>query len=113
MRKVPLITVIVTLALAIPVVALALIEIVYLLDYARSIGGALIGVIEWRSVALEGSTRWLELAGMIIGQLLILSILLILWRHKPDNRPDLFGDDSPRSFSERIGSDQVDPSKHL
>ena len=68
MRKVPFITVIVTLALAIPIIVLALIEIVYLLDYARSIGGALIGVIEWRSVALEGSTHWLELVGMIISQ---------------------------------------------
>ncbi len=46
MRKVPFITVILTLALAIPVIVLTLIEIVYLLDYARSIGGALIGVIE-------------------------------------------------------------------
>lgn len=93
----------------IPIIVLALIEIVYLLDYARSIGGA----IEWRSVALEGSTRWLELAGMIIGQLLILSILLIVWRHKPDSRPDLFGDDSTPSSSERARSDQADPPKHL
>lgn len=113
MRKAQFIAVIVTLALAIPFIALALIETVYLIDYARSIGGAMTGVIEWHSVALEGSTHWPELAGMIIGQLLILSVLLILRRRKPESGPDLFGNDSTPSSSERSRSEQADPSKHL
>jgi hypothetical protein len=54
MRKVGFITVIVTLALAIPFITLALIEIAYLIDYARSIGGAVTGVMDWHNVALEG-----------------------------------------------------------
>lgn len=94
MRKLQFITIIATIALAIPFVALALIEAVYLIDYERSIGGAAIGVIEWRSVALEGSACWPELAGMIIGQLLILSTLLFLCRRKSDSDP-------PRPFWKR------------
>lgn len=113
MRKVQFITIIVTLALAIPFITLALIEIVYLIDYARSIGGAVIGVIEWHSIALEGSARWPELAGMIIGQLLILSMLLIVRRRKPDSGPDLFGNAPTHSSSEHARSDQADPPQHL
>ena len=113
MRKLQFITIIATIALAIPFVALALIEAVYLIDYARSIGGAAIGVIEWRSVALEGSARWPELAGMIIGQLLILSTLLFLCRRKSDSDPDLFGNAPSHSSSERARSDQSDPPQRL
>jgi hypothetical protein len=113
MRKVELIIILLTLALAIPFIALALIEVVYLTDYARSIGSAMSGVIEWRKVALEGSARWPELGGMIIGQLLILSMLLFVRRHKPESGPDLFGNDPTPSSSERTGSDQADPPKHL
>lgn len=46
MRKLQLATVIVTLALAIPFTILVLIEVVYLIEYARDIGGALAGTIE-------------------------------------------------------------------
>ncbi len=113
MRKVELSTILLTLALAIPFIALALIEVVYLTDYARSIGSVMSGVIEWRKVALEGSARWPELGGMIIGQLLILSMLLVVRRQKPDSGPDLFGNDLTPSSSERAGSDRADPPKHL
>ena len=109
MRKIQLITLMVTLALAIPFVTLALIEIVYLIDYARSIGGALTGVMEWNSIAQEGSARWPELAGMIIGQLLILSMLLIVRRRKPESDSDLFGNTPAPSDPEH---DQADPLKH-
>lgn len=105
MRKVQFITVITTLALAIPFVTLALIEIVYLTDYAGSLDGAVVGVIEWRSVALEGSARWPEVAGMIMGQLLILSMLLIARRHRPTGDPDLFNSDIAPSSSERTRGD--------
>ena len=111
MRKVGFIAVIVTLALAIPFITLALIEIAYLTDYVRSIGGAMTGVMDWHSVALEGSARWPELAGMIVGQLLILSILLIARRHKPDSDPDLFGRDPTPAASEDVRSDRADPTK--
>jgi hypothetical protein len=105
MRKVQFIAAILTLALAIPFVTLALIEIVYLTDYAGSIDGAVIGVVEWRSVALEGSARWPEVAGMIMGQLLILSMLLIARRHRPTGDPDLFDSDIAPSSSKRTRSE--------
>lgn len=112
MRKLQLITIIVTLALAIPFVALALIEIVYLVDYARSIGGVIAGLLEWTGVAQEGAARWPELAGMIVGQLFILSLLLILRRRRQDYRPDLFEEDTTSSASRRTRRDQADLSKH-
>jgi len=110
MRKVELLTILFTLALAIPFTILALIEAVYLIDYARNVGNAMNGLIEWRQVALEGSARWPELAGMIIGQLFILSMLLIARRQKPDNRPDLFGNDLAASTSKRPDSDRSNSS---
>lgn len=110
MRKVELIAILVTLALAIPFLLLALVEVVYLTDYARSIGDALSGVIEWRKVALEGSARWPELGGMIIGQLLILGMLLVVRSRKSDSGPDLFGNDLTSSSSDHVDSDRPDPS---
>jgi len=110
MRKIQILTVLTTLALAIPFATLALIESVYLIDYARSIGGAMIGVMEWHNVALEGSVRWPELAGMIVGQLFILSILLIARRHQPDSAHDLFERDSSRSAPEQhVHNEPADP----
>ena len=112
MRKLQSIAIIGTLALAIPFVALALFEIVYLIDYVQSIGGAITGLVDWASVAQEGAARWPELAGMIIGQVFILSLLLILRRSRQDNRPDLLGEDTTSSDSKRMPRDQSDPSKH-
>ena len=111
MRKVQFMTLIVTLALAIPFIALALFEIVYLVDYARSIGGAIAGLVEWTSVAQEGAARWPELAGMIISQLLIVSLLLTLRRRRQDNRPDLLREDTTSSVSQPTRLDQGDRSK--
>lgn len=110
MRKVELIIILVTLALAIPFIILALIEVVYLTDYARSISGAMSGVIEWREVALEGSARWPELGGMIIGQLFILSMLLVVRRQKAESGPDLFGNDATPSSSKHANGDRGDPA---
>ena len=90
MRKLQLVTIIATLALAIPFTILALIEAVYLIEYVSDIGSALAGTIEWRAVAVEGSARWPEVAGMIVGQILILSMLLFIRRDKPAGGPDLF-----------------------
>jgi hypothetical protein len=112
MRKSQLITIFATLALAIPFIALALFEIVYLIDYVQSIGGALAGLVEWTSVAREGAVRWPELAGMIIGQLFILSLLLILHRRRQDNRPDLLGEDTTSSDAKRLPRDHAEPPMH-
>ena len=65
-------------------------------------------VFSW-DVALEGSARWPELAGMLIGQLLIVSMLLIVRRHKPAGDPDLFGSDSAHSSAGQDHIDQIDP----
>lgn len=102
MRKLQLATVIVTLALAIPFTILALIEAVYLIEYARDIGGALAGTIEWRTVAVEGSARWPEVVGMIVGQMLILSMLLFVRRDKSAGGPDLF---------ENVRREQTEPPR--
>ncbi len=100
-----------TLGLAVPFIGLALIEAAYLIEYVRDLGGALTGVLDWRSVALEGSARWPEVAGMLIGQLLILSTLLIVRRHQPVSGPDLFGSDSAHSAAEQDDGDPLDPAK--
>ena len=80
MRKVQSLAVAYTLALAIPFTLLALIGVVYLTDYTSGIAGAVAGVIDWHRLALEGSMRWPEIVGMVVGQLLILSMLLIARR---------------------------------
>lgn len=85
MRKVQFLAVAYTLALAIPFALLALIGLVYLTDYTSGIPGAVAGVIDWHRLALEGSVRWPEIVGMVVGQLLILSMLLIARR---DNHGD-------------------------
>lgn len=69
-----------TLALAIPFTALALVGAAYLTNHLPDIAAGITELANWRGVALEGSARWPELAGMIIGQLFILSILLIARR---------------------------------
>ena len=77
MRKVQFFAVFWTLALAIPFTVLALIGSAYFTDHMTEIASGLTAMVNWRGVALEGSARWPELAGRIIGQILILSILLI------------------------------------
>jgi hypothetical protein len=96
MRKVQSLAVAYTLAFAIPFTLLALSGVVYLTDYTNGIAGAVTGVIDWHSLALEGSARWPEIVGMVVGQLLILSMLLIARRgnHGDDDslvttRPEL------------------------
>ena len=45
------------------------------------IGSFVNGLLNWRGLAVEGSARWPEVAGMILGQALILSILLLARRN--------------------------------
>ena len=71
--KVQFLAVFWTLALAVPLTALALVGLAYFTDNLAEIATW----INWRGVALEGSARWPELSGMIVGQILIFTMLLM------------------------------------
>jgi ABC-type Fe3+ transport system permease subunit len=78
MRKEIIIGILYTLALAIPFTALAMGILIFfndlLPDMMRSIN---LPNIDWRGLTVEGSSRWPEIAGMIIGQLVILALIPI------------------------------------
>jgi hypothetical protein len=62
------------LLLSIPVTVLALLGVIFLTDvFPAWIAGL---QINWNALSLEGSARWPELAGMLIGQLLIMAFLI-------------------------------------
>ena len=65
-----------TLALAIPAALLALALAAFLDLYAVELVNALFAALQadWQTFA---STRWPEVAGMVIGQLLLMAILLM------------------------------------
>jgi len=67
-----------TIVLGIPFTALAL-ATVALIDKAATVMITL-SPAAWEKLALEGSARWPELAGMVIGQAVILLILLLVRR---------------------------------
>jgi hypothetical protein len=86
-RKVQITAVFWTLFLAVPFTALALSMAAYITENlgeiltsidtfsrATSAGG--------KGLVIEMSERWPELAGMIIGQLVIMTILLFTWRSR-------------------------------
>lgn len=81
MRKVQFLATLLTLVLAVPFTLLGLLGAAYLANHLTDIAGALTALANWRGVAVEGAARWPELAGMIVGQLLILTILLITRRN--------------------------------
>ncbi|MGD2058134.1 MAG: hypothetical protein PVF85_01070 [Anaerolineales bacterium] len=70
-------------ALAIPAVALSVLVVGLLDDYMSSWIQALVGV-RWESLALEGSARWPELVGMIVGMVVIWG-LIIMERRRQTN----------------------------
>ena len=80
MRKVQMYAAVWTLVLAVPFTVIALVGTAYISNHLGEIATALGSLVNWRGVAVEGSARWPEIAGMIVGQLLILSILLIARR---------------------------------
>lgn len=53
-------------------------------------------------MAVEGSARWPEVVGMIVGQMLILSMLLFVRRDKSAGGPDLF---------ENVRREQTEPPR--
>jgi len=80
MRKVQMYATVWTLVLAVPFTVIALVGTAYISNHLGEIATAVGSLANWRGVAVEGSARWPEIAGMIVGQLLILSILLIARR---------------------------------
>ena len=80
MRKVQMYATVWTLVLAVPFTVIALVGTAYITNHLGEIATAVSALANWRGVAVEGSARWPEIAGMIVGQLLILSILLIARR---------------------------------
>ena len=80
MRKVQLYATVWMLVLAVPFTVIALVGTAYISNHLGEIATAVSSLVNWRGVAVEGSARWPEIAGMIVGQLLILSILLIARR---------------------------------
>ena len=81
MRKVQMVATVWTLVLAVPFTVIALVGTAYISNHLGEIATAVSSLVNWRGVAVEGSARWPEIAGMIVGQLLILSILLIARRN--------------------------------
>ena len=81
MRKVQMYATLWTLVLAVPFTVIALVGTAYITNHLGDIATAISALVNWRGIAVEGSARWPEIAGMIIGQLLILSILLIARRN--------------------------------
>jgi hypothetical protein len=67
------------LALALPATALALGGVALLDEHLPTIANklALVAHIDWPALKIEASVRWPEVAGMIIGQLLIFGFLLL------------------------------------
>lgn len=86
MRKVQVLAPLCTLALAIPFTALALIGVAAITENLGRIAAGLTSLtqIGWQAVGVEAWSRWPEVAGMALGQLLILSLLLIALRRRPD-----------------------------
>lgn len=90
MRKVQLIAVFWTMVLAIPLTALALSVVAYTTEHLTQISTAIANfsletTAGGRGWVLEFSQRWPEIAGMIIGQLVILMILVVARQSKKAN----------------------------
>ncbi len=64
-----------TLALALPASLLALGFVAYLDEHLLDISAALRA--NWPALAREAMARWPEVAGMVIGQLLLMAILVL------------------------------------
>ena len=74
-----------TIILGVPFTALAL-ATVALIDKAATVMLTL-SPATWQKLALEGSARWPELAGMVIGQAVLLLILLLVRRSDRESVP--------------------------
>jgi hypothetical protein len=82
MRKVQLTAVVWTMILAVPLTALALSALAYTTEHLTQISTAIANLSReastgGRGVLVEFAARWPEIAGMIIGQVVLLTILII------------------------------------
>ena len=87
MRKVQFLAVFWTLFLAIPFTVLALSALAYTTEHLFEISAAIHSFsqnasIGGRGLLLELSGRWPEIAGMVVGQLVIMIILLFAHKQK-------------------------------
>lgn len=87
MRKVQFTAVVWTFFLAIPFTALALMALAYTTEHLTQISTAIASFsqnfsVGGRGLVLEFSARWPEVAGMIVGQLVIMTILLFAHRSR-------------------------------
>ncbi len=85
MRKVQFTAVFWTLLLAVPLTALAISVTAYLTEHLVEIGAMLLTISRETSISargwiIESAERWPEVAGMIIGQLVIMTILIFARR---------------------------------
>jgi hypothetical protein len=83
MRKVQLTAVVWTLILAVPLTAIALSALAYTTEHLIQISTAIANVSReastgGRGVIVEFAARWPEVAGMIIGQVVLLTIFLLV-----------------------------------
>ncbi|HSQ18217.1 MAG TPA: hypothetical protein VLM83_10995 [Anaerolineales bacterium] len=93
MRKVQFLAVFWTLVIAIPFTALALSAVAYLTENMSEIARSITEFsrstsVSGRGLVLEFSERWPEVAGMIIGQLVILTILLFARKNNQASQTD-------------------------
>lgn len=82
MRKVQMTAVVWTMILAVPLTAIALSILAYTTEHLTAISTAIANLsrdtsIGGRGVIVEFAARWPEIAGMIIGQAVLLTILLV------------------------------------
>jgi hypothetical protein len=90
MKKLQFLTVFWTLFLAIPLTALGISIAAYLTDHLGQIlndglsAASTLGGLGW---IVEFSARWPEIAGMIVGQLVIMMILVLVRREKLTEDP--------------------------
>jgi len=94
MRKVQITAVVWTMILAVPLTALALSLLAYTTEHLTQIATAIANFSRatstgGRGVLVEFAARWPEVAGMVIGQIVILTILLIARQNgkAPDVKP--------------------------
>jgi hypothetical protein len=75
MRKAQILATALTLGLAIPFSFLAILGTAWVTDHLPTVIRSL-PTVQWQLVFREGSARWPEVAGMVVGQLLILALLI-------------------------------------
>ena len=70
--------------IAIPFTAAAVVGLAFLDENIMVIGRAVASLanIDWEALRVEGAARWPELAGMVIGQILLM--VFIYMRTRPD-----------------------------